>query len=144
MNENATMQFLKAMQPPSGSQPGASFELIEQAEARDVVRVDNVHLTLLGRGGLPSAFAVTEMASAAVSTAALALARLMSHQFGVFPGVLTDRRLASFWYETSLRPSGWQLPAARDPVTGDYQTRNGWIRIHANAPHHREAALAVL
>jgi hypothetical protein len=31
-----------------------------------------------------------------------------------------------------------------DPIAGDYRTRNGWIRLHTNAPHHRAAALAVL
>ncbi len=31
-----------------------------------------------------------------------------------------------------------------DEFAGDYQTRDGWIRLHTNAPHHREAALGVL
>src|SRR3546814_6274302 len=32
----------------------------------------------------------------------------------------------------------------RSPITGDYAAKDGWIRLHANAPHHRAAALAVL
>ena len=31
-----------------------------------------------------------------------------------------------------------------DAVAGDYDTRDGWIKLHTNAPHHRAAALAVL
>lgn len=36
------------------------------------------------------------------------------------------------------------MPAPWDPIAGDYRTVDGWIRLHTNAPHHREAALAVL
>lgn len=36
------------------------------------------------------------------------------------------------------------MPAVWDAITGDYRTRDGWLRLHANAPHHRERALAVL
>jgi hypothetical protein len=31
-----------------------------------------------------------------------------------------------------------------DPIAGNYATRDGWIRLHTNAPHHRDAALGVL
>jgi crotonobetainyl-CoA:carnitine CoA-transferase CaiB-like acyl-CoA transferase len=36
------------------------------------------------------------------------------------------------------------MPEAWDPIAGDYPTNDGWIRLHTNAPHHRDAALAVL
>ena len=36
------------------------------------------------------------------------------------------------------------MPAPWDPASGDYATADGWIRLHTNAPHHREAALRVL
>jgi crotonobetainyl-CoA:carnitine CoA-transferase CaiB-like acyl-CoA transferase len=55
-----------------------------------------------------------------------------------------DRRLASMWFAWSLRPQGWEVPPAMDPIAGDYEGRDGWIRLHTNAPHHREAALKVL
>lgn len=29
-------------------------------------------------------------------------------------------------------------------MAGDYRTVDGWIRLHTNAPHHRDAALSVL
>ncbi len=34
--------------------------------------------------------------------------------------------------------------AALGSVAGDYRAADGWIRLHTNAPHHRDAALAVL
>ena len=48
------------------------------------------------------------------------------------------------WFGFSIRPQGWTLPSPWDPIAGDYRTRDGWIRLHTNAPHHRRAALAVL
>lgn len=97
-----------------------------------------------GAGSLPSAFPVTAFATASIASASQALANYMQQRFGARPATSVDRRLASFWFGSSLRPQGWQLPAVRDPVTGDYPTRDGWIRLHANAPHHQAAALAVL
>jgi hypothetical protein len=63
---------------------------------------------------------------------------------GASPHAAVNRRLASLWFGFSLRPQGWTLPEPRDRITGDYATADGWIRLHANAPHHREAALSVL
>ena len=54
-----------------------------------------------------------------------------------------DRQLASFWLGMSLQPQGWTMPIW-DPIAGDYATADGWIRLHTNAPHHRNAALVVL
>lgn len=58
--------------------------------------------------------------------------------------VTVDRRLASFWFAYSLRPIGWKPSSAEDFVMGDYETSDGWIRLHTNAPHHRAAALRAL
>ena len=97
-----------------------------------------------GGGSLPSAFAVSALASASVGAACLAVAELASERHGVRPGVTVDHRLASFWFGTSIRPQGWTLPPAWDAVAGDYRAADGWIRLHTNAPRHRAAALAVL
>jgi len=98
----------------------------------------------LGAGSLPSIFPVTDLAAATVGAAGLAVAELIGQRHGNLPTVAVDRRLASFWFDTSLRPVSWKLPPARDPVTGDYAAADGWIRLHANAPHHRDAILRVL
>lgn len=101
-------------------------------------RLDLLHVS--GAGALPSAFAVTDFAAGSVAAAGLALAEVA----GIDGPVRVDRRLAAFWFGTSIRPAGWSLPAAWDPIAGDYRTQDGWIRLHTNAPHHRAAAERVL
>jgi hypothetical protein len=101
-------------------------------------------LEFTGEGALPSIYPVTELAGASVACASLAIAELIGQRDGENPAVTVDRRLASFWFGSSLRPVGWERPAQWDPIAGDYRTRDGWIRLHTNAPHHRDAALRVL
>jgi hypothetical protein len=97
-----------------------------------------------GQGGLPAAFPITDIASAAVATAALSVGELLQHASGGRTSVAVDRRLSSLWFRASIRPLGWTLPELWDPIAGDYRTRDGWIRLHTNAPHHRSAAERVL
>jgi hypothetical protein len=95
-------------------------------------------------GALPSAFAVTDLACASIAAAGQAISGLLDQQTGRLPNLEVDRRLASFWFSTSIRPVGWSVPPLWDPVAGDYATKDGWIRLHTNAPHHRAAAEQVL
>jgi CoA-transferase family III len=95
-------------------------------------------------GNLPSVFAVSDFATAAVAAAAATISELVAARFGSTPQVVVSRRLSSLWFGWSVRPDGWAPPAAWDPIAGDYQTADGWIRLHTNAPHHRDAALSVL
>lgn len=97
-----------------------------------------------GEGGLPSAFAVSDLAAGSIGAAALALAELIAMEAPRRPAVRIDRRLASFWFATSLKPEGWSPPPTWDVLAGDYRAADGCIRLHTNAPHHRAAALAVL
>jgi crotonobetainyl-CoA:carnitine CoA-transferase CaiB-like acyl-CoA transferase len=97
-----------------------------------------------GRGALPSTFAVTDLACASIAAAGQAVSELLHQQTGQLPTIEVDRRLASFWFSSSLRPIGWQVPPLWDPIAGDYPTCDGWIRLHTNAPHHRAAAESVL
>lgn len=109
-------------------------------------------LTISGRGALPCVFPFTDFAAAAIACATLGVAGLATGAGGDFglderaatPDVNVDRRLASFWFLTSLRPQGWTSPPQWDPIAGDYRAADGWIRLHTNAAHHRAAALAVL
>lgn len=96
------------------------------------------------RGALPSAFAVTDLACASIAAAGQAVSELLLQHTSRLPGVEVDRRLASFWFATSIRPLGWSVPPLWDPIAGDYATQDGWIRLHTNAPHHRVAAERVL
>ncbi|WP_460112136.1 CoA transferase [Pseudomonas sp. H3_D04] len=95
-------------------------------------------------GALPSAFAVTDLACASIAAAGQAVSELLQQHTGRLPNLEVDRRLASFWFATSIRPVGWSVPPLWDPVAGDYATQDGWIRLHTNAPHHRAAAESVL
>jgi hypothetical protein len=97
-----------------------------------------------GAGALPSYYAVTDLAAASVGAAALALRQLIVAQGGDAAPVRVDRRLASLWFGWSIHPIGWERPPLWDAVAGDYATADGWIRLHTNAVHHRDAALAVL
>jgi crotonobetainyl-CoA:carnitine CoA-transferase CaiB-like acyl-CoA transferase len=106
--------------------------------------LEKVHFA--GSGDLPSVFAVSDFATAAVAVAGAAVAELVGTRlgFGSLPRVTVSRRLSSLWFGRSIRPEGWALPAPWDPIAGDYSTADGWIRLHTNAPHHRDAALSVL
>jgi hypothetical protein len=102
------------------------------------------NLEIIGTGDLPSVFAVSDLATAAIGTAGLATAELIAARFRDSPIVRVDRRLASIWFGMSVRPHGWPLPPIWDPLSADYEAKDRWIRLHMNAPHHRDAALAVL
>ncbi|WCS24564.1 CoA transferase [Methylobacterium sp. NMS14P] len=100
-------------------------------------------LTITGTGSLPSCFPVTALATASIAAAGLAVSELLGRS-GRAPAVTVDQHLASAWFGTSVRPQGWTLPAAWDPIAGDYRAADGWIRLHTNAPRHRAASLAIL
>jgi hypothetical protein len=117
------------------------------AEAWQALRGDPARLasaSLPAGGELPSAFQVTALAQASIAAAGLALAEVIEAQGAAAPQVDVDGRLASLWFGTTLRPEDWTPPSPWDPIAGDYATRDGWIRLHTNAPHHRRAAKRVL
>ncbi|GGH39200.1 CoA-transferase family III [Cribrihabitans marinus] len=98
-----------------------------------------------GQGAWRSRFGVTGLAVASMGAVGAAVADLIAALgLGDRPEVSVDRRLASLWFGWSLHPQGWPMPSLWDAVAGDYRGRDGWIRLHTNAPHHREAALSVL
>jgi len=91
--------------------------------------------------GLPSWFDVSGLAEASIAAAAVQVAAISD----LGPqNINVDRRLCGLWFGWSLRPQGWVMPNPWDPIAGDYKARDGWIRLHTNAPHHRAAALRVL
>ncbi|KTT59711.1 CAIB/BAIF family CoA transferase [Pseudomonas oryzihabitans] len=106
------------------------------AAAARQLRVSNVD-------SLASCFPVSDLATVSMGVAGLALADLLGAT-GPAAEVRVDRHLAAAWFSRSLEPQGWALPDAWDPVAGDYRTRDGWIRLHTNAAHHRAAVLGVL
>ncbi|MCO4844178.1 MAG: CoA transferase [Yoonia sp.] len=101
--------------------------------------VTSAKVTQTNDAELPSCFAVTDLAVSSFRAAAVELATLTGAR-----EVTIDRRLAALWFDMTLRPSGWNLPSPWDAIAGVYPSRDGWIRLHTNAPHHRDAALRVL
>ncbi|WP_085307395.1 CoA transferase [Planktotalea arctica] len=91
-----------------------------------------------GEGRLPSVYKTSDFAEATIGLAGTAFARLQGG------AVAVDRRFASLWFDMTLRPIGWQVPSLWDAVAGNYACKDGWIRLHTSAPHHRVAALSVL
>ncbi|KAB7614823.1 acyl-CoA transferase [Amylibacter sp. SFDW26] len=90
---------------------------------------------------LPSWFETSDLAVATMAAAGVMASRVLSDDHSE---VIINKRLASLWFDMTLRPIGWSLPPIWDAIAGDYQTADGWIRLHTNAPHHRKAALSVL
>ncbi len=98
-------------------------------------------LTTAGpRSVLPSAFDVTGLATASVAAAAIAAAEYhAARNAAPVAAVKVDSRAAcaAFAAEALFTPQGWTVPAAWDPVAGDYRTSDGWIRLHTNYAYHR-------
>lgn len=104
--------------------------------------VDRVSFTG-GAHTLPGPFLVDDFAAASIAAATLAIAGI-DRLDG--PPVTIDRRHAAlaFRSEWYLRPVGWELPPAWDPIAGDYRAADGWIRLHTNYERHRAAAVKTL
>ena len=88
----------------------------------------------------PAAFAVSELAATSIGLATQATAALINSSRPVEVNV----RLASRWFQHSFMPLNRPAPALWDAFAGDYPSRDGWIRLHTNAAHHRQAMEQVL
>ena len=96
---------------------------------------------------LPSAFDVTGLVADTTSAALLAVAELHAMRNGssVLPVELdVANACAAFGSERHIQTVGWELPPTWDPIAGDYQTSDGWIRLHTNYSYHRDAVCEVL
>lgn len=124
------------------------LETIWLAAKGAATETDSVSFT--GTGSLPSFFCVTELAAASMGSAGLATASLFEALYASrgqrfqTPSVQVDRRLASFWFASTIRPQGWIPPTITEVGAADYLAEDGWLRLHTNASHHLEAALSVL
>ena len=88
---------------------------------------------------LASWFAVSDLAVASMRAAACEMADFIGATH-----VEIDRRLALMWFGMTLRPEGWTIPGTWEAIAGDYEARDGWIKLHTNVPRHRIAALEAL
>jgi hypothetical protein len=96
-----------------------------------------------GSTGLVAAWDVDGLATGAVAAFADAVVALLAAA-GHERSATVDAALVGGWFRQALRPVGWALPSPWDPIAGDYEAADGWIRLHTNAPRHRAAALRVL
>jgi len=82
---------------------------------------------------------------AAVAATTVTAGRLWRLRGGPPPRAHVDVRHAAlaFRSERYLRIGGQAPPMWADP-SGDYRAADGWVRLHANYPAHRDAVLHAL
>ncbi len=98
-------------------------------------------VSIVGEEHLPSWYKVTDLAAESIAIAGLMLKQRIGR---TDKSVRVDRRLASLWFDNSIRPLGWELPPAWDSIAGNYKAKDGWVRLHTNAALHKQAALTIL
>ncbi|MFI7411390.1 CoA transferase [Streptomyces sp. NPDC049627] len=103
--------------------------------------------SVVREGALRARLPVRELARACVSACALAAAELGARRAGLaeVPEVrLDDGAIATaFVSERHLLVDG-RAPVAFAPLSRFWRTADGWVRTHANYPHHRARLLAAL
>jgi crotonobetainyl-CoA:carnitine CoA-transferase CaiB-like acyl-CoA transferase len=106
---------------------------------------DTTGLDISGDAVLPSPYRVDVAATASVAAATLAAGRLWHLRGGPPAHAHVDVRHASlaFRSERYLRVDGAAPPMWAD-LSGDYRAADGWVRLHANYPAHRDAILRAL
>ena len=95
---------------------------------------------------LRSSFRVDEAAQASIAGSGLAAAAIHAARGAPMQAVAVDMRAAAveFRSERHLRRGDDAPRDVWDPIAGLYPTRDGFVRLHTNFPHHRDAVLAVL
>ena len=103
-------------------------------------------LDLNGHDPIPSSFAVGIAAQAAIALSGLAAAVLHEARGGAAQRVRVQRRhaFAAFRSEQLIRINGANLPEPATDIAGLYPTRDGWVRLHTNFPHHEQGVLRML
>ena len=94
---------------------------------------------------LPARLAATELAVGAVAAAGRAAADLSHTRGGPRPAVRVDGRAvsAAFRSDRLVEVDGQPLTGFAE-LSRFWPTRDGWVRTHANYPHHRQRLLAAL
>ncbi|MFF9020582.1 CoA transferase [Streptomyces eurythermus] len=105
-------------------------------------------LTTVPREGVLTArLPVRELARACVGACGLAAAELAARRAGLaeVPDVRVDDGAvaAAFHSERLLRVDG-RAPVSFAPLSRFWRTADGWVRTHANYPHHRARLLGAL
>lgn len=95
---------------------------------------------------LPSSFRVAAAAQVSVAATGLAAAEIWKLRSGQGQDVAVDMRHAvvECRSERYLRVDDKPPPPAWDAIAGVYKARDGFVRLHTNFPHHRDAVCKVL
>ena len=103
--------------------------------------------TVARQGALEARLPVRELARACVGACALAAAELGARRAGLteVPGVRVDDGAVAtaFVSERHLLIDG-RAPVSFAPLSRFWRTADGWVRTHANYPHHRARLLGAL
>ncbi|MFD8164682.1 CoA transferase [Streptomyces malaysiensis] len=97
-------------------------------------------------GGLPARLPVAELSRATVGVCSLAAAELGARRSGgAVPAIRVDEGAVAtaFISERHLRIDG-RRPTNFAPLSGFWRAADGWVRTHANYPHHRARLLTAL
>lgn len=101
-------------------------------------------LTLRGSDPvLPSSFAVGLAAQTSIALAALAATEIGLRRKGSAQRVEVELREAAIECTARYTLDG-VAPDAWDKLAGLYRCRSGWVRVHTNFAHHRDALLRCL
>src|SRR6202022_632518 len=98
-------------------------------------------------GLLSSPFPVVELGAATVTASLLAAAELQRARSGRAPHVVAvdgGHIGCALRSERYARVGGSPAGASFHPLSRFFRTSDGWIRLHANYPWHRERLLRVL
>ncbi len=90
---------------------------------------------------LPGPYRVAAAATTAIAAATLAAGELLKLR-EIDPGVVTaDTRhaAAAFASEAFSRVEGIEPESVWAPLSGNYRTTDGWVRLHCNYPRHEAA-----
>jgi hypothetical protein len=132
------------MTGPAFTSSNRMWLLEEYQAAVDVAAEESVEV-LHGGDVLPSRLATTDLALGAVAAAGGAALRLLRARAARDGRVSVDGRRvsASFRSDRHFRLDGASMEAFA-PLSGFWPTRDGWVRTHANYPHHRMRLLRAL
>ncbi|MFC7619590.1 CoA transferase [Microlunatus sp. GCM10028923] len=93
------------------------------------------HLDLAAGSALPAALPVNTLACGSVALAALAATALRGDRQRVH---VDPRQVSVAFRNDQLQTVDGEREPAFAPMSGFFPARDGWVRTHANYPHHRD------
>lgn len=137
--------------PPAPEGARAAVQQSGTAQAWTALGGDPALLTRVSRERrpvlLPAALPVLELASATVAACSLAAAEFscVRARSALLPPVrVDDGAVATAFHSDRLVRIDGRAPVTFAPLSRFWRTADGWVRTHANYPHHRARLLSAL